>query len=187
MLRLRLALCLLALAVLPPALLAPTSARASDYSRILQVYQQRGSVPPCQFSAGQLSSALRSVDTYGAQYFADFTNAIQDALSARAGGACSGAAASVAAGGQGASGTDVSLPPGPVTAPTQADLPLPMILLGALAVVLAAAAALVLAFRALAWEPAIAGWWRDLWAQTSDRAGDLWSEFVDWLRWPPSA
>jgi hypothetical protein len=63
-------------------------ARASAYSSVLRVYETKGTIPPCQFSSRTLNSALANVDTYGAQYFADFTNAIQTALDNRAAGVC---------------------------------------------------------------------------------------------------
>jgi hypothetical protein len=178
MLRPRLALCLLALVLLPA-----TSAQASAYSRVLQTYQQRGSIPPCQFTTSQLSAALKSVDTYGAQYFADFTNAIQDALSSRAGGACSGAVAGAGATGQTSAGAlHVALPSGGVTAATGADFPAPIIMLAVLAALLALAALVVSLFRLRGAEPALVPWWRHLWGEAGYRAGGAWAEFVDWLR-----
>jgi hypothetical protein len=58
-------------------------------------------IPPCQFTSVQLEAALKGVDTDGAQYFADFTQAIQAALTSRAAEECSGSAR---AGGTSASG-----------------------------------------------------------------------------------
>jgi hypothetical protein len=118
------------------ALTTGVAGAASAYQQVLQVYEREGSVPPCQFTAAQLQSALGGVDTYGAQYFADFTQAVQSALTSRAGGACS-AATSVgqrSAGAAGSSGRPVPPPPaGPLTAATSAGLPLPLALLGGLA------------------------------------------------------
>ena len=66
---------------------------AGAYQQVLHVYEREGSIPPCQFTSAQLQSALNGVDTYGAQYFADFTQAIQAALTSRAGGSCAPARA----------------------------------------------------------------------------------------------
>ena len=73
------------------ATLGPASALGapSAYQSVVKVYEREGQIPACQFSSGQLERALGGVDTYGAQYFADFTQAIQSALSSRAAGACS--------------------------------------------------------------------------------------------------
>ncbi|MEA2161433.1 MAG: hypothetical protein QOD66_3813 [Solirubrobacteraceae bacterium] len=174
----------LALLTLAVVLLAPVSgAQASDYSRVLQSYQQNGSVPPCRFTTSQLSGALKGVNLYGAQYFADFTAAIRNALSARAGGSC--LTHPVRAGGVPGgppANSNLGLPPGTVTAPTQAGVPAPILLLGALA----AALALISAFTALArWrgtEGLFLPWWRHLWKESGYRAGGVWAEFVDWLR-----
>jgi hypothetical protein len=72
---------------------------ASQYQRVPQVYERAGSIPACEFSSPELESALKGVDSYGAQYFADFTQAIHDALSRRASGACSGASSGGGGGG----------------------------------------------------------------------------------------
>src|SRR5436305_7461147 len=103
----------------------PAVARASAYSKVLQTYEQKGTVPPCQFSSSELSSALKGVDTYGAQYFADFTGAIQSALTARADGQC---------GASGAQPTKIrpathlpSPAPHSVKASTASDLPAPIL------------------------------------------------------------
>lgn len=179
MFRLRVALCLLALLVLAPAAAAGTG----SYGKVLRVYERRGSIPPCRFSDAALSSALKGVDLYGEQYFADFTNAIQSAQSARAAGAClsSPAAGATAARSSGPL-HGLKLPSVEVTAPTQADLPAPLLVLGGLA----AAAMLVAAIASVFWlwgsEPALVPWWRHLWQEADHRASGLWSEFVDWLR-----
>jgi hypothetical protein len=118
------------------ALPSGVAGAASEYQQVLQVYEREGSVAPCQFSASQLQAALGGVDTYGAQYFADFTQAVQAALISRAGGACS-AATSVGQRGAGAARNSArSVPPPPavaLTAATSAGLPLPLALLGGLA------------------------------------------------------
>jgi hypothetical protein len=168
--------------VLALALLVPVSgAQASDYGQVLQSYQQSGSVPPCRFTTSQLASALKGVNLYGAQYFADFTTAIRNALSARAGGACLAHPVRALAGGR-AAASGLQLPPGTVTAPTQAGIPAPILLLGVLAAALALIAALMALARRRASDGPFGPWWRHLWQETGYRAGGAWAEFVDWLR-----
>jgi hypothetical protein len=121
-------------ATLVLALLPGRAGAAGDYQQVLKVYEREGSVPACQFTAAQLQTALGGVDTYGAQYFADFTQAVQAALIARAGGAC---VAMTGAGGYGG-GPQPSPPPPPtgqLTAASSGSLPLPLALLGGLALV----------------------------------------------------
>src|SRR5579859_224869 len=81
----------LALAIAASLVLAGAFAHmaaADAYREVLSIYEAEGSIPPCQFSSPQLEAALRGEDAYGAQYFADFTDAIQSALAQRASGAC---------------------------------------------------------------------------------------------------
>jgi hypothetical protein len=137
----------LALLVLgaPPALAA--SAQTSIYARVLKAYENHGTVPPCQFSSQQLETALKGINTYGAQYFADFTNAVQNALAARATGVCarSEAAASVAAAGAAPDRTPLKL--GPLTPGTSSGLPLPLLLMAVFAGVAALIGASALLLR----------------------------------------
>jgi hypothetical protein len=112
--------------------LAPAGADGTGiYQQVLQVYEREGSIPACQFTGAQLQAALGGVDTYGAQYFADFTQAVQAALSARAGGACA-SVSGASIGPVRVPGSPVPPPPGgSLTAPTRAGVPLPLALLGA--------------------------------------------------------
>jgi hypothetical protein len=130
------------------ALAAPAQAQ-SAYAQVLAAYERTGTVAPCQFGAGELQHALSGVDTYGAQYFADFTQAIEAALTARAGGQCAATTASPppAAGSTpaGVSAAVARLPA--VTAATSAGLPAPLVVLGGLAVVLAVGAGSSLLLR----------------------------------------
>jgi hypothetical protein len=140
-------LVILAVAATPVlgALALPSTAGASSaYQQVLRVYQSDGAIPPCRFSAAELQRALGGVDTYGAQYFADFTNAISAALTARAAGGCGPAVARRHAQANGAS-SDVVAPLPSVTAATSAGVPLPLIVLAALAVVGALAGGVALA------------------------------------------
>jgi hypothetical protein len=132
-----------------PALSAPIrpalAAGPSAYQQVLRVYETTGAIAPCRFSAPELQGALGGVDTYGAQYFADFTNAVQAALTARAAGACepAPAAARRRAGASGVSSDAVARLPS-VTAATSAGVPVPLVVLAALAVAGALAGAVAL-------------------------------------------
>jgi hypothetical protein len=171
---------LIAAVALAALLVAATLARASAYTKVLQTYEQTGSIPPCQYSSAQLSSALKGVDTYGAQYFADFTNAIQAALSARASGQCTpGGVPHAPLGGAQAR---APAPPSSVTASTDAGVPLPIVLLALLAALCALLGGAVAVSRLRGWDPAWAAAWRHGWDEAGYRAGGLWSEFRDWLR-----
>lgn len=144
--------------------LAPT-AGASSYSQILQAYQSTGSVPPCRFSSRQLAAALQGIDTYGQQYFADFSDAVQSALAARAAGACApGAHRALSPG----SAPQASLPAS-ATSATQAELPVPLLALAALSALLAAAVAANALIRGGGWEPGWVATWRHAWGETSYR------------------
>src|SRR5947209_9370333 len=117
----------LVLLLLPALLLVAAPAFGSVYSRVLATYEQQGTIPPCTFSTPQLSAALRGVDVYGQQYFADFTAAIQTALAQRAAGACAHGSTGAAAAGvfspiTAGARRGQALPRGGVTAPTGAGL-----------------------------------------------------------------
>lgn len=114
---------------------------ASTYQQVLQVYEREGTVPSCQFTPAQLQAALGGVDTYGAQYFADFTQAVQAALTARAGGACAPPGGSRAVSPPGARAPVPPPPGGSLTAAGSGGIPLPLALLGGLAVIGALGAA----------------------------------------------
>jgi hypothetical protein len=150
-------------------LLAGPAVAASGYPEVLRAYESQGTVPPCQFSAGVLQRALRGVDVYGQQYFADFTGAIQAALAQRAAGQCTPSAAATATGGVRNDPTlRVALPS--VTAPTGSGLPLPLL---ALLILGLAAGLLALAEgvrRRLALDAGPGGAWRQLWGETAWRS-----------------
>jgi hypothetical protein len=129
----------LSLAVTGLALPA-TAGAANAYRQILRTYERDATVPPCQYTPTQLQSALNGVDTYGAQYFADFTEAIQTALTSRAAGECAPApapapspAAHGAASTPPAAASDQVARLPSVTAATSAGVPAPMIVLAGLA------------------------------------------------------
>ncbi len=184
-LRLRLILPALALVALLTFAAAPGARaqnRASAYRKVLGTYEQKGTIPACQFSAGQLSAALKGVDVYGQQYFADFTAAIQSALTQRDAGACAGPPATGApsAGTHGDGPQRLRL--GPVTAATSAGIPLPLLILGALVVLMALASVLLAVGRARGADLAPTDAWRHLWQEAAWRTGGVWEDFRDWLR-----
>jgi hypothetical protein len=159
------------------------AAGASTYSRVLRSYQNRGSIPPCQFSSGQLETALKSVDTYGAQYFADFTAAIQTALAARASGACATNGTTTPAPTTGGGGpTESPSFAKPVTAATGAGVPAPIVVLAALAALFALVGVVAGVGHLRGWDPVWAEGWRHQWAEAGYRVGGTWAEFLDWLR-----
>jgi len=158
------------------SVLAPAAAAASAYAQVLQTYQATGTVPPCRFSGPELAAALRGIDTYGQQYFADFGNAVQSALSQRAAGACSRGIRPV---------VTAAVPQAPLpasaTSPTNANVPLPMLLLGGLALVVALAGGAGVLIRSQGWDPRWAAAWRHAWAETGYRMSGGLSDAAD--RW----
>jgi hypothetical protein len=161
-------LCLTPIAAVPGLALPAAAAAADVYQQVLQTYERAGTIPACRFTAGQLQTALNGIDTYGAQYFADFTQAIQAALAARAGGECSVAPARSATaatsavppqpgtsgapghpGAPGGAGSNTVAPLPAATAATSAGLPVALIVLAALAVGLTLAGGLTAGARAL--------------------------------------
>jgi hypothetical protein len=158
---------------------AAPAAAASSYSAVLHEYETRGTIPACAFTAAQLSAALKGVDVYGQQYFADFTAAIQTALSQRASGQCT--AGTPTATPAGTTHPDPTLRitlPG-VTAATGAGLPLPVVallVLGLVAGLLIVAARLR---RRRAPDEGPSGSWRQLWGETAWRTAGWWAEARD--------
>ena len=138
---------------------APSPAHAaSPYQQVLAAYEHTGAIAPCTFSSPDLNAALKGVDTYGAQYFADFTQAVNDALAARAAGACSPSVrsrrgspprAGSGGGSSGRSGPGVGIPAHmmALTGATGGAPPAPLLLLGGLLVGGAVAAGIVLIAR----------------------------------------
>jgi hypothetical protein len=171
---------LLLLAVLA---LPASSAAASIYSQVLHAYQTDGSVPPCQFSSQQLDHALKGIDTYGAQYFQDFTSAIQAALTSRASGRCAPTHGIVlpAAAGQ-AQSPSRPLALGPVGAATSSSVPAPILLLALLGLLIALTAAVGSFVWWRGWSAAWAASWTHAWSETGYRFHNGWLDFRDWLR-----
>jgi hypothetical protein len=160
--------------------LAPAAARASAYTDVLHVYQAEGSIPPCRFSSAELAAALKGIDTYGQQYFADFTEAVQSALIQRASGACTrGLAVNLRASG---TGTPLAPLPPSATAATDAGIPAPILAMAALGIALALIAGLSSLARSFGWDPEWAAAWRHAWGEASYRVGGGLDEFADWWR-----
>jgi hypothetical protein len=118
---------------------ASATAAPSAYQQVLATYQASGTVPPCRYPAAVLEKALGGVDTYGEQYFADFTQAIQAALASRAAGTCSRSGTSprpaltTPVAGRGPGPDQVARLPS-VTSATSAGVPAPLLALAVLAV-----------------------------------------------------
>jgi hypothetical protein len=169
-------------AVLASALVSAAAARANVYTDVLHVYQANGSIPPCRFSSAQLSTALKGIDTYGQQYFADFSNAVQNALAARASGACSVAAQRAVLAARGARGGVGAPLPASLTAATDSGLPAPIVLMAVVA--LSVGAVLCVRWLALAggWEPEWTLRWRHAWGEMGYRVAGRWGELVDRVR-----
>jgi hypothetical protein len=169
-----------AVLVAGPAAGSPAASAKTD-AKLLSVYQNTGSIPPCEFTIAQLSHALRDTDTFDAVYFADFPNAIKDALTQRVSGACSAPGQTVSTV-TGLGGPAVGLPGGSVTAATAAPVPLPILILALLALVFGLGAAAIVVVRAQGWDPAWAAAVRHSWSEAGYRLAGGWAEFADWWR-----
>lgn len=171
---------LTAIAALIALATAPAAAAASPYSDVLHVYQTQGAIPPCRFSSSELAAALRGVDTYGQQYFADFSEAVQAALAARASGACTPGIAPRP------STNAAVLPrtplPGSITAPTDSGIPAPILALAVLTALLLLGAAIGALAWSFGWDPSWAAAWRHAWGEAGYRLGGGLDEFADWWR-----
>jgi hypothetical protein len=139
----------LALAAL---LLAPAAA-GNAYDRVFQAYSSTGMVSACQFSAATLESALKTAPTLDQEYDADFTDAVQSAISAQAGGACRSGKNRLKGLKLGLGGYGNTSPPGSITSPTGAGIPLPLAILLALVAAALLVALAVGVARALGFDP----------------------------------
>ena len=156
---------------------AAVAGAGSLYGRVLHTYQAHGSIPPCEFTSPQLAAALASVDTYGQQYYADFIQAIQSALAARASGVCSGTHHLAGAAGAVHVASGPRLPPS-ITASTGSGVPAPLIALAIAAAVLATTAGLT----ALARRRVAPSEWSHGWAETRYRLGGFWAALAGRFR-----
>jgi hypothetical protein len=166
------------------------AAGASIYTKVLDAYQAKGSIPPCQFTSTQLETAVKALGTAGGQYFGDFVEAIDSALATRASGGCSGQGHGAGGGAPGlgagstppASNSGQPLPVGPLTAASGAGVPAPLLALAILAVALALLSATAVVVRRTGWDPAWADACRHSCREAGYRLAGGWSEFTDWLR-----
>lgn len=165
-----------ALLALPTA----TAAAASAYTRVLRAYEATGTVPTCEFTSAELGAALKGIDTYGAQYFQDFTTAVDGALAARGTGSCEKTRAKVQAGAPAASPIG-PISSGSVRAATSAGVPAPILLMAVIAGLIALAAALVSITRLYGAQPQWAQAWRHAWREAGYRTAGTWADFTDWL------
>ncbi|MGI8430333.1 MAG: hypothetical protein ACR2OB_13775 [Solirubrobacteraceae bacterium] len=189
-------LTLIAVVALPVSMANASQAETRIYSEVLRAYQSHGMIPPCAFSSQQLERTLKNVDTYNAQYDADFPIAIQNALTARGSGTCStspstaagaapappsGGGAPPAGGSARSAGGGAPVPLVPVTLATNAALPAPMVLLAVFAAALALLGGSLALARARGWNP---GWvlqWGHAWSEAGYRLGGAWGELRDRL------
>jgi hypothetical protein len=163
-------------------LAVPASASADSYTAVYNAYSQSGTLPACQFSTAELESALTEAPTYDVEYFGEFSDAIQAAISERASGDCTRHHA-----GSALPRPRGPLPPAPrlptsLTPGTGAGIPLPLLLaliLAGLAVLGGGAAALA---RGFGWDPQWAQSVRHSWGEAEYRVAGTWEEFRDWLR-----
>jgi hypothetical protein len=168
--------------VLASALVPAAAARANVYTDVLHVYQADGTIPPCRFSSAQLSTALKGIDTYGQQYFADFSNAVQNALAARASGACSAAAQRAVLSARGAHAGGGAPLPASLTAPTDGGLPAPIVVTALVALLVGAVLGVRWVAIAGGWEPEWTLRWRHAWGEAGYRLAGRWGELVDRVR-----
>jgi len=174
-----------ALSVMIVLAFGASPAGASIYTRVLNSYETHHRVPPCQFTSQQLAAALKGIDTYGAQYFADFSAAVQSALQARGTGACAANRARSAPASGKAKPPPASVQPlhvGSVTRATSAGLPAPLLILAVLTALIAAATLVASLVWWRGWAPSWAAAWRHMWSEAAFRAEGTWDEFGDWRR-----
>lgn len=186
---------LLVVAVAAPGVSSAAAPTESIYTRILTVYQSKGTIDPCEFSASQLESALKALGTAGGQYFGDFVQAVQTALSTRAARGCpanrSGAGGR-AKGGSSTGGSLTGVPVGgsagpplpeiPLTSASDAGVPAPLIAMAVLAGVIAVLSAAVTLVRRTGIDPGWAAAGRHSAGEAADRIGAAWEDFADWQR-----
>ena len=171
-----------ALICLITALVGPAVASGDAYDKVEAAYASSGTINGCQFSSGELTSALNHAPTYDLEYDADLTDSIQNALSERATGQCSrGGAAAVVSHVRPTGPLARLRPPASSTGATGASIPLPL----ALAAIMAGLAALLglgLALgRSRGWDPEWAIAVRHSWTEAEYRVSGAWESFRDWL------
>lgn len=163
------------------ALLVPALAGADAYSNVETAYASAGNLPACEFSSRELSAALKQAPNYDLEYFGDFTDAIQTALSQQADGACSGRRAAVVSHARPTGSLARLRPPASPTAASGASIPLPLLLGLALAAAAALLGLVVVTARSRGWDPEWAIGVRHSWSEAEYRLSGAWESFRDWL------
>jgi hypothetical protein len=166
---------LAAVALTAALVVAPATALAGPYQQVYETYSTTGGVSACQFSAATLEAALKDTPSYSLEYDADFTLAVQNAISARAGGACSRGSSSKLR------GLKLQLtnygnpaPPSGVTTANGAGVPLPLVLLALLALFGLLGTGVIAGGRALGFRPRWAAAADHALRETEYRLGDQW-------------
>lgn len=196
-------------AALVLVLLVPAVA-AGSFRTVLADYRGDGRIDPCAHSPEALRAAQRSIPADIEQYAPDFPSALAAAIEARARGVCDArppaAAAETVAAAPAAPAAQPPRrrapapaahedPPAPVAAATPAAaaapgpvlpagdpgarVPAPLLLLGMLLGLGVVGAATAGAVRWLGYEPGPLG---HAWSEAAWRAGGVWSDFTDWLK-----
>ena len=176
--RLATATCLAAIAL---PLVLPAVAGANAYTEVYAEFQKVGSVPACKFTAATLKAAQGETPSYDQQYFADFSDAVTNALNAQVGGVCAGGKQSSVLGGTAPAlnGTGGGPLPKSTSASTSSNVPLAFVLLGVLVGLLAIGGAVF----AVVWRRGIESpWmadWRHACQEASFRLEGRWAEHTD--------
>jgi hypothetical protein len=187
--------------VLIAALAGASGARANAYNAVRAVYEARGLVPACWFASTELEAALREAGPDDAEYYGDLIQAIQGTLEAQGTGRCrngepvagatggTGAGGGSGGGGTGAGGETggagappAATPPAGLTAATGAGVPLPLIVLFALAAAFGAVALVAATARARGWRPGWAAAARHSWDEAEYRLAGAWADLADRVR-----
>jgi hypothetical protein len=180
-------------------------ARADAFGDTFTDYKAHGKIDPCRFSEQTLKQARGQVPPDIEQYAPDFPAELDRALQNRALGACAPPGARAASGGSPSTGAGAPTgggPAGPTPAPPPiasasdngvlqaaglqgtgvSHAPLPLLVMGALALLLALPALVFYGARWRGWEPRWIVGLRYALGEAGYRAGGTWSEFADWLR-----
>jgi hypothetical protein len=167
--------------------LSPVAAAAVGNALIrVETAYAAGGIPACKFTGTELQAAQSEIPTDVAQYDADLVNAIHQALSAQASGACSKAAPSgsnpgglVPGGSVNAGGGAARIPAVALGSATQAGIPAPLVGLWVATLLALVLGACWWLGWLLGWEPLRA--WHG-WRETGFRLSGAWSALGERLR-----